>query len=389
MFSSRFRWDLETNRLSRLIGKKKNAGAPLLDLTESNPTRAGFSYPEDAILQPLEHTSALCYEPTPRGLPAARRAVARYYSERNCEIDPDRLHLTASTSEAYAWLFKLLCDDGDSVIAPQPSYPLLDFLAALEGVRLRHYALDYVHLRGWRIDFDSLRQALDERARAVIVVNPNNPTGSYLHPEDAAILSALCAERGIAVIADEVFGDYAWRGKKRCGVSLAGRAAALTFVLSGLSKVVALPQMKLGWIVTSGPEPVVCEAMERLDLIADTYLSVSAPIQTAAGIWLGMRAGIQSQIMARVQSNLDTLASAIEDTSCRLLESDGGWYATLEVPRNASEEELVLMLLDEEDVLVHPGYFFDFAREAFLVISLIAPEPVFCEAIDRLLRRVG
>lgn len=388
MFSSRFKWKLEANRLALLLAEKKRAGVKILDLTESNPTRAGFNYPASEILTALATTDAMTYEPTPRGLLTARQAVADYYGERGEVVAPERIHLTASTSEGYAYLFKLLADNGDAVLVPQPSYPLFEFLAALEGIELRPYELSYSHPRGWQIAFDSLERAASSGARAVIIVNPNNPTGSFIKRNELVRLMAFCAARRLALVVDEVFSDYAFAPDEERVSSFVSVSSALTFVMSGLSKTLALPQMKLGWIVTSGPEELRREAEERLDLIADTYLSVSAPVQHAAPAWLQLRAGLQQQIIERVRGNLEHLAQLTADSPCRLLKVEGGWYAVLEVPRHVSEEELVLTLLAEDEVLVHPGYFFDFEQEAFLVLSLLPPPEIFREALSRLLVRV-
>lgn len=387
MFSSRFKWSLESNRLSRLIERKRAEGARILDLTESNPTRAGVAYPA-GLLDALTAPGALRYEPAPRGLATARAAVRGYYLERGFDVDPERLHLTASTSEAYSFLFKLLTDHGDSVLVPQPSYPLFDFLAAMEGIELRPYQLDYVHGRGWRIDFDSIQSALTPRTRAIILVSPNNPTGSYVRKDELDRLNGLCDRRGMALIADEVFGDYGFAEDEARASSLAGNDAALTFVMSGFSKILALPQMKLGWIATSGPAGLRDDALERLDFVADTFLSVSAPVQYAATRWLPMRAGLQAQLTARTRENLRRLAALVRESPCRLLDVEGGWYATIEIPRLMSEEEWVLMLLEEENVLTHPGYFFDFPREAYLVLSLLPESAMFNEAIERILSRL-
>lgn len=431
MFSNRFKWNLETNQLARLIETKRRANVRLLDLTEANPTRAGLTYPQTEILKALAQPGAMLYEPAPRGLLRAREAVAAYYAERGLRVDPAHICLTASTSEAYAYLFKLLCDQGDNVLVPQPSYPLFDFLAALEGVELRPYALEYQHPHGWAIDFASLQSALTLQTRAIMLVNPNNPTGSFVKADELAELNRLCQQHGLALIVDEVFGDYAFDSaagltvgqdgilshtvtrsnqgqdtilshsqtpslvESASGVipvaarphSLVENETTLTFVLSGFSKILALPQMKLGWIVTNGPAALRAEAEERLELIADTFLSVGAPVQHAAARWLALRAGIQQQISARTAANLAWLAALVEGSPCRLLTVEGGWYATLEVPRHVSEEELILRLLAEDDVLVHPGYFFDFPREAYLVLSLLTPPEVFRTAAQRLFQR--
>ncbi|HYE75632.1 MAG TPA: pyridoxal phosphate-dependent aminotransferase, partial [Blastocatellia bacterium] len=289
MFSSRFKWNLEINRIAQLIDERKRLKIPLLDLTESNPTRAGFSYPTAEIQNALRDQRGMKYEPDPKGLLIAREAVSSYYAERNESVNPDHIHLTASTSEAYSWLFKLLADHGDSVLVPQPSYPLFDFLAALEGITLLPYELSYVHPTGWRIDFDSLRHAVTAKTRAVIVVNPNNPTGSYLKPDELETLLAFCATTGLALIVDEVFSDYNLSDRTNFATATSQVKDVLTFTLNGFSKLLALPQMKLGWIVTSGPEAVRTEADNRLDLIADTFLSVNTPVQYAAPAWLKLR----------------------------------------------------------------------------------------------------
>ncbi|HQR31905.1 MAG TPA: aminotransferase class I/II-fold pyridoxal phosphate-dependent enzyme [Blastocatellia bacterium] len=387
MFSSRFKWSLETNRLSQLIAEQRQAGVRIFDLTESNPTRAGFEFPTSQILAALANPAAMLYEPQAKGLLVAREAVAAYYAERGFVVDVERIHLTASTSEAYSFLFKLLANHGDNVLVPQPSYPLFDFLASLEGVELRPYELEHVP-SGWKIDFDSIERAVTPTTRAIILVSPNNPTGSFLKREELQRLNELCIQHNLALIVDEVFSDYAFGDDARRVASLVENASALTFVMSGFSKILALPQMKLGWIVTNGPDGVRDEAIERLDLIADTFLSVGAPVQHAAGSWFEVRAGLQRQILDRVKINHDWLAAHVEHSPVRMLPAEGGWYAALEVPRHSSEEELVLQLLAEDHVLVHPGYFFDFPREAFLVLSLLPKTDEFREAVTRILNRI-
>src|SRR5262245_54071272 len=305
MFSKRFKWSLEPSRFARLIEEKKKAGARILDLTESNPTLVGFDYPDDEILGALAQAPAMLYEPAPRGLPVAREAVADYYAERGFKVVPERIHLTASTSEAYSFLFKLLADHGESVLVPQPSYPLFEFLAALEGVELRPYELHYIHPAGWRIDFDSVDKAVAPNTRAIILVSPNNPTGSFIKLREVERLNAICARQELALIVDEVFGDYGFVGDESRAASLVSNDSSLTFVMSGLSKVLALPQMKLGWIVTSGPPDLLEEAIERLDFIADTFLSVAAPVQHSARRWMRLRRSMQDQILNRVRANLN------------------------------------------------------------------------------------
>lgn len=384
MFSTRIKWDLTANRLAGLLEEKRAAGRFVLDLTEANPIRAGLLVDGESLLASLSAPGILGYDPQPRGLASARTAVARYYDGRGLDLPADRIHLTASSSEAYSWLFKLLADQGEALLVPQPSYPLFDFLAALKGVRLIPYHLRYYHHLGWRIDPDSVRAALTPEVRAIIIVSPNNPTGSFLKHDELEWLNPLCQERRLALIVDEVFGDYAVGADPTRVGSLVGNDRCLTFVLSGLSKVLALPQMKLGWIATSGPPELVSPAMERLDLIADTFLSVGAPVQHALPRWMDARERLQAGILDRIHTNLRQLANHRQLEPSRLLRFEGGWYAVLEIPRYVAEESLVLRLLADEDLLVHPGYFFDFEREAYLVISLLPTPATFAAALDRL-----
>jgi aspartate/methionine/tyrosine aminotransferase len=385
MFSSRLDWSLPANPLARLLAEKRASGAAILDLTEPNPTKAGFAYPADQILTALADPRSLCYEPTPAGLPAAREAVSQYYGGR---VDVSRILLTASTSEAYALLFKLLADPGDEVLVPRPSYPLFDFLAALEATQVVEYPL--VHHGWWAVDFQALSRRITPRTRAIVVVNPNNPTGSYLKNSELAQLVDLCRNHNLAVLSDEVFSDYALADDPRRVSSLVNQNEVLTFSLSGISKLVGLPQLKLGWIVASGPAETRKGAVERLELIADTYLSVGTPVQWAAGPLLTIRNTMQSQILDRVRGNLAFLRRQIDcDSPWRLLEPEGGWYAVIQAPRIQSEEDWVLTLLAEEDVLVQPGFFFDFETEAFLVTSLLTPAEIFQEGVRRILARAG
>lgn len=382
-FSSRLHWDIAPNRISQLLEERRASGAAILDLTESNPTLAGFSYPSQEILSALADSRALRYEPAAAGLPEARTALSQYYGGR---VIAHRILLTASTSEAYSFVFKLLADPGDEVLVPAPSYPLFDYLAALESVRVVQYPL--VYDGAWFIDFDSLRRLITAKTRAIVLVNPNNPTGSYLKSAELERLVALCGEYNLALISDEVFADYAFGDEPRLVRSLTGVDQVLTFCLSGLSKVAGLPQLKLGWIVVNGPLGDRARAFERLELIADTYLSVSSPVQWAAPKLLTLRTEIQHQIIARVRENRAFLASQIGTTSpWKLLTTEGGWYAILEAPRIQSEEEWVLQLLAQNSVLVQPGFFFDFDREAFLVLSLLTRPEVFREGVRRILAK--
>lgn len=371
VFSSRLNWDVQTNPLSALLERKRRGGARILDLAESNPTRAGFEYPR-AILHSLASERALRYEPAPRGLESAREAVSRYYGGA---VPASRILLTASTSEAYGYLFKLLCDPGDEVLTPRPSYPLFEFLASLESVRVRQYRLDYDG--AWSIDFDSLEALIGPRTRAIVVVNPNNPTGSFLKTDELSRLEKI----GIPIVSDEVFADYEFSPDSSRERTLAGERRVLTFSMSGLSKIAGLPQMKLAWIAASGPD--WSRAMDRLELIADTYLSVATPVQAALPALLSCPVG--QQIRARTRSNLDSLRSAAAGSACRVLDVEGGWYATLQVPRIRSEEEWALDLLGKHDVHVQPGFFFDFETEAFLVLSLLTPPAVFAGGVRRIL----
>lgn len=368
-FSARLAHEVQPTRLAALI-----AGTRIeYDLTESNPTRAGFDYPVARILAGFQDERMLRYDPESLGLPAARSAVAS-----------GRVLLTASTSEAYAWLFKLLCDPGDEVLAPRPSYPLFEMLAGLEAVHIRQYPLRYGD--GWFIDVTALREAITPRTRAIIVVNPNNPTGNYIKPEEHAALEAICEEHDLALISDEVFGDYTLDGAP---YSLAGSKRALTFVLNGLSKLVGLPQMKLGWIVTAGPSALVEPAMQRLELIADTYLSVGTPVQYALPALLGARPMVQAQIQTRIRSNRDALRTRVRGTAVSVLEIEAGWTAILRMPAVRTEEEWVTLLLQDYGTLTQPGYFYDFDSEPWLVVSLLTRPDIFDEGLSRIVRAVA
>jgi alanine-synthesizing transaminase len=387
MFSRRLHWDLAPNRLSRALEENRRAGRAILDLTESNPTRAGLAYPAEDILAALADGRTLDYEPSPAGSPAARQAVSEYYAARGLVAEPDCIILTASTSEAYAWLFKLLAGAGEQVLVPRPSYPLFEFLAKLELVEVVQYPL--VYDGGWSIDLDALTGAVTERTRAIVLVNPNNPTGSFVKRAELEKVAALGAARGIALIADEVFADYAFGQDAARVTSLTGVDHALTFCLSGLSKVAGLPQMKLGWIVTGGPRPLRAQALERLELIADTYLSVGAAVQHALPRLLAAGGELRRQIAARVAVNLDHLREVLkQNRAAELLRAEGGWYATLRVPRTRSEEEWCLELIEHDCVLVQPGFFYDFESEAFLVLSLLTPPETFREGVERLAARL-
>jgi alanine-synthesizing transaminase len=380
MFSSRFHWDLKPNRITQLLGERRGAGQPILDLTESNPTRAGLEYPA-AIVEAFQDPRVLTYHPAPAGSIEARQSIASYYERRGVSLAPERILLTASTSEGYAYLFKLLCDPGDEVLVPRPSYPLFEFLADMESVAVRQYPLAYHS--GWSVDLAALEDAITPRTRAIIVVNPNNPTGSFLKRHEAEALTRICAARGLAIIADEVFSDYAFGPDPERVSTLAGVTECLSFAMSGLSKIAGLPQMKLGWIAVGGPETLRRSAMERLEWVADTYLSVGTPVQCAAPCLLEAGEEMQRQIRERASANLGYAQGALSGSAGNILPVEGGWYVTVQVPRVRSEEGWVLELISE-GVLVQPGFFYDFASDAFLILSLLTAPEIFREGVDRI-----
>ena len=385
MFSSRLPAVLGPNAVSRTTDSLRASGAILFDLTLSNPSAAGIPYPP-GLLSSLADPRGTRYTPDPQGLTQARDAVAAEYERQGATVDPDQIFLTASTSEAYALLFKLLANPGDHVLVPQPSYPLFELLTRLEGVVAHAYRLEYHGL--WSIDRASLDEALTADTRAILVVSPNNPTGSMLRAADREWLVELCARRHIALISDEVFSDYQL-APRADAVSLVGESRALTFALGGLSKSAALPQLKLGWLVASGPPELLADARTRLEVICDTYLSVSTPVQLAAPSLLDAGRAIRTTISARIMRNLAHLGAEIaRHPALTLLEPEGGWSAVIRVPATMPEEALVLRLLEHAGVLVHPGYFFDFPDEAYLVVSLLPEPSILDEGIRRLLQTV-
>jgi len=382
MFSHRTQWNLAPNRFTEAQMKARESGGRILDLTISNPTQAGFTFDRATILGALNRAESLQYDPEPKGLLVARGAVADYYRERGEPVDPDSVILTTSTSEGYSYLFRLLCNPGDEVLVPKPSYPLFDFLADLDDVNLTPYLLLYDH--GWHVDLPSLQNAVTKRTRAVVVVHPNNPTGSYASAAERQVLNEFCAKHNLALIVDEVFLDYSHDSQRQ--QSFAGNLEALTFVLSGLSKISGLPQMKLAWIAVSGRDAE--SALARLEVIADTYLSVNAPMQHAAKTLLEQRRGLQPMLLQRVGENLTELdRQLVTQKACSRLELEGGWCATFRVPAIQSDEDLAIDLLRDTGILVHPGHFYDFPREGYLVMSLITPVQDFREGVRRLLER--
>jgi len=379
MFASRTNWNLKQNRLAEALERHKSSGRKLLDLSASNPTECGFSYDEAAILQALNNPASLQYHPDPRGLQIARQAVSKYYASRREQVAPEDLLLTTSTSEAYSFVFRLLCNPGDEILIPTPSYPLFDFLADVNDIKLARYALFYDH--GWHIDLHALQQAITPRTRGMIVVHPNNPTGHFTKPEEITQLNQLCAAHEMAIIADEVFLDFSLGQRQQSFVS---NSAALTFTMSGISKISGLPQMKFAWLAVNGPEQAKREALARLELIADTYLSQNAPIQLASPAFLEQRLAFHQQLMARVGKNLAHLDRELQkEKRINRLEVEAGWYAVLRVPATQSDEQLAIDLLEKYGVYLHPGHFYDFPNDGYLVLSLITPEQVFAEGISK------
>ncbi len=358
--------------------------AQICDLTISNPTTCGFLYP-DNVLGKLTRPEGLVYDPKPQGIWVAREAVAEYYRDHGATVAPDQLVLTTSTSESYSFLFRLLCDAEDEVLIAQPSYPLFDFLATLDDVRLRSYPLFFDH--GWWIDFGGLERSINERTRAVIVVHPNNPTGHWTSTSERERLEALCAARGLALIVDEVFLDYPLRGGHAAAKTFAiGSHPALTFCLSGLSKVAGLPQMKAAWIASFGPEALRLEALARLEVIADTFLSMSAPVQLALGSWLGGKASIQGQILERVRQNLALLeaSAAKHPDRLRVLTPEAGWTAVLSLPHCGGKRDCAELMVRDHGVIVHPGAFYGMHEPNRVVVSLLPPTQNFAEGVRRI-----
>lgn len=376
MFAKRTNWNLAPNRLSEALAVYRGGGKPMLDLTGSNPTECGFEYDGSAILSALSNPAVLSYEPNPRGLESARRAVAAYYADRQEDVSVEDIFLTTSTSEAYSYIFRTLCDPGDEVLIPSPSYPLFDFLADIQDVSLVRYPLLYDH--GWQIDFHALEQVITPRTRGVIVVHPNNPTGHFAKRADIAKLNSICAAGEMVIVADEVFLDFPLEENRPA--SFAANRGAPTFTLSGLSKISGLPQMKAAWLIASGPQQWKSEALARLEVIADTYLSVNAPVQLAIPRFLEQRHAFQQQVISRAGRNLAELDRQLAmQKVCSRLTVEGGWCVVLRVPATRSDEDLAIELLAAQGVSVHPGHFYEFASDGCLVVSLITPERTFAE----------
>jgi alanine-synthesizing transaminase len=384
MFSARSSVDLSLNPLAVALARERARGRPILDLTESNPTRASIPYNRSAILSALARPSSMLYEPSPFGLSSAREAIALDLFTQGLHVDPSRLVLTASTSEAYAFLFKLLCDGGDEILVPRPSYPLFEHLARLESVVAVPYRLAYDG--AWHVDLPSVRAGISPRTRGIVVVNPNNPTGSYLKTDELGELASL----GLPLVSDEVFARYPLRADStRAPSALNSTCAPLVFALGGLSKLAALPQAKLAWMAVGGDASSVDAALARLEVIADAFLSVGTPVQHALPELLSSRAVAERAIKERALDNHAWLRSVVAGSAVSLLDVEGGWYATLRLPRTREEEAWTLAFLEEDGVHVHPGHFFDFEEEAVVVVSLLTPEATLRDGATRILHRVA
>ncbi|RPI05182.1 MAG: pyridoxal phosphate-dependent aminotransferase [Ignavibacteriae bacterium] len=378
MFSSRTEWNTTPNQLTALAAAKRMKGEVLLDLSESNPTRCGFTYPEKEILAALAAPASMCYSPEPRGALSARTAIAEYYASRGSVIAPEQVLLTASTSEAYSFIFKLLCNQGDEVVIPKPSYPLLEYLCQLNDTALRQYRLMYDG--EWHIDFESLQSAMSGRARAVVLIHPNNPTGSFLKQQEFDRVCALAADHRCAVIVDEVFQPYGFSHNDHRAKMFAQQPPVLLFALTGISKLLGLPQLKLSWIVVSGNPVHTAEAMDRLDIIADTYLSVNTPVQIALPRLLSLASSLEHQIRERVQTNYRSLQTIFLNSLSSVFHVEGGWYAILRFPQMKSDDQWAEEILDRLNIVVQPGHYYGLEEKSCLVLSLLPEAELFHDA---------
>ena len=384
MFSSRTDWNTTPNRLSGLAAEKRLRGESITDLTESNPTKCEFSYPREEFLSALSESSILSYQPEPRGLLSARKAIAEYYAVLGIAITPEQIILTSSTSEAYSFLFKLLCNVGDEVVVPQPSYPLFEYLCQLNDITLRYYRLAYDG--EWHIDFASLQAQFSDRTRAIVLVHPNNPTGSYLKQNEFDRICSLASEHHSSLIADEVFGSYDISPDTCRANILTSQFFVPLFSLNGISKLLGLPQLKLSWIVVDGNLQQRDEALNRLDIIADTFLSVNTPAQVALPKLLRSSSDIRNQIRLRIQTNFRLLQSIFADSSTSVLRVEGGWYAILQLPQKYSDDNWAEKILTHQNILVQPGHFFDMEQKSCIVVSLLPISHLFEDSIRRLRR---
>jgi len=382
MFSIRTQWNLTPNRLSDLVSEKRRQSDALIDLTESNPTRCGFTYPRDIILHALADASSLIYNPDPRGLLTARQAIVEYNATRGISLRPEQIVLTTSTSEAYSFLFKLLCDTGDEVLVPRPSYPLFDYLGQVNDITLRQYHL--VYDGEWHIDFESLESAYSDRVRAIVLVHPNNPTGSSIQQHEFDKVCSFASKHQCALIIDEVFESYTLDPGKNHLPPLIADASVLSFTLNGISKILGLPQIKLSWIIVQGRASQNEEALNRLDIIADTFLSVSTPAQVALPALLNQLHCLHDQIHERIRNNYRLLDELFASSRVTPLRAESGWYAILQLPQFHSDEDWALALLQQENIFVYPGHFFDMQQRSCLVFSLLPPPEVLADALARL-----
>ena len=382
MFSHRTNWHRQQNRLAELLESRCKSGKPFYDLTNSNPTDCGIIYPEKEILEALAQLSALQHQPDPRGLCSAREAIVQYYRAKNIIIDTGNIFLTASTSESYSMIFKLLCNAGESVLIPSPSYPLFEYLAQVNDVNLQQYYLVYEH--GWSIDVDSVVSAVTTATKAMVIVNPHNPTGAFLKKAEYRLLIEFAKQHHLALIVDEVFIDYAFEEEQERLGSTAGVSDVLTFTLNGISKLCGLPQMKLGWITVSGEQSVVSEAADRLEILCDTFLSVNTSVQVALPELLKVTPPVRSAILQQVKSNYNFLKDSLFNSQCSVLCTEGGWWTILKVPHTKSDEAWTLELLDQSGVYLFPGYFFEFLEECYLVVSLLAERESFQSAVKNI-----
>jgi alanine-synthesizing transaminase len=382
MYSSRTQWNTAPNHLSELVAAKRQRGQVIIDLTESNPTHCGILYPEKEILAALANESSMLYQPEPRGLLLARKAIAEYYASIGVTVNPEHILLTASTSEAYSFLFKLLCNAGDEVIVPLPSYPLFEYLCQLNDVAFRHYRLAYDG--EWHIDFESFESIITSRTRAVILVHPNNPSGSYLKQSEFDQVCAIAADHQCAILTDEVFGSYYFSSDSHRAHILTSKASVLSFSLNGISKLLGLPQFKLSWIVVRSNSQKTEEVLSRLDIIADTFLSVNTPVQVALPKLFEHVQFIGEQIRLRVLFNYNTLQRVFTDSRASVFHTEGGWYAILQLPQIRNDEEWVIELLHQQNILVQPGHYFDMTQKSCIVLSLLPPPELFAASLSRM-----
>jgi len=387
IFSKRTGWELSTNSIMHSLNEARGSGSEVLDLTISNPTKCGFDYDEDKIIKTFCKNENLLYAPDSQGLLSCRNIVSKYYEEKGIKVSGKNLFLSSSTSEGYSNVFRLLTNPGDEVMFPAPSYPLFHFLVDLNDVNMCNYNL--VYDGEWKFDFDSIRNSISSKTKAIVIVSPNNPTGSMLSEDDVCKLNEICVEQSIPIICDEVFSDFMLKDDVKHR-SMANNSDVLTFTLSGISKILGMPQMKLSWMNISGPQDLVDEAINRMDVIADTYLSVNTPIQNAFEGLIDLREDIQGQIIERIRNNLNFLKeNANQGKNCEVLDASAGWYAVLKMPNAKAEEDWVIDLLKEDSVYVHPGYFYDFSDDGHIVLSLLAQESIFQQGVLRIMKKIS